>query len=145
MWRIWWIWQDFVRFAKLLELNLMNKWQMQQIFNNFSICHSHQIHQICCFVGTPLLSSFALWRNFIKFAMLAEFVKIAALSEPLCPAQSLFGKLLSSSPFSANLTDSSKSQLGWYPSPSQLLFSGISSNSLFLPNLSDSSKSLLHR
>ena len=49
--------------------------------------------------------------KFIKIAILAEFVKIAALSVPLSRAHSLFGEILSKSPFSLN---SSKSPLCWY-------------------------------
>ena len=50
------------------------------------IRHSRRIRRIFQnrrFVGTPISSSIALWRNFVKFAILAEFagfVKIAAFS-----------------------------------------------------------------
>ena len=116
-------------------------------------CHSCRIHRICqnCrIVGTPISSSIALWRNsskspfspnspdssksplrrypylelnrslakFVKIAILAEFagfIKIAASSEPLSRAQSLFGEISSKSPFSPNSPDSSKLPLCRYP------------------------------
>ena len=77
-----------------------------------------QIRQNRRFVGTPISSSIALWRNFAKIAILAEFVgfaKIAASSVPLSRAQSLFGKILPKSPFSPNSPDSPKSPLRRYP------------------------------
>ena len=70
------------------------------------------------FVGTPISSSIALWQNFVKIAILAEFagfVKIAASSVPLSRAQSLFGEISSQLPFSPNSPDSSKSPLCRYP------------------------------
>ena len=80
------------------------------------------IRQNRCFVGTPISSSIAFWRNsskspfspnlsksplrrypylelnrsspkFVKIAILAEFVKIAASSVPLSRAQLLFGEI----------------------------------------------------
>ena len=83
--------------------------------------HSRRIRRICQnrrFVGTPISSSIALWRNFVKIAILAEFagfVKIAASSVPLSQAQSLFGEISPKSPFSPNSPDSSKSPLRRYP------------------------------
>ena len=83
--------------------------------------HSRRIRRIRQnrrFVGTPISSSIALWRNFAKIAILAEFAgfaKIAASSVPLSRAQSLFGKISPKSPFSPNSPDSSKSPLRRYP------------------------------
>ena len=80
--------------------------------------HSRRIRRICQnrrFVGTPISSSIALWRNFAKIAILAQFagfVKIAASSVPLSRAQSLFGEISPKSPFSPN---SPKSPLRRYP------------------------------
>ena len=65
-------------------------------------CHSRRIRQNRRFVGTPMSSSIALWRNFAKIAILAEFagfVKIAASSVPLSRAQSLFGEISPKSTF----------------------------------------------
>ena len=70
------------------------------------------------FVGTPISSSIALWRNIAKIAILAEFAgfaKIAASSVPLSRAQSLLGEISQKSPFSPNSPDSSKSPLRRYP------------------------------
>ena len=84
-------------------------------------CHSRRIRRIRQnrrFVGTPISSSIALWRNFAKFAILAEFAgfaKIAASSVPLPRAQSLFGEISPKSPFSPNSPDSPKSPLRRYP------------------------------
>ena len=67
------------------------------------------------FVGTPISSSIALWPNFAKIAILAEFTgfaKIAASSVPLSRAQSLFGEISPKSPFSPDLP---KSPLRRYP------------------------------
>ena len=61
------------------------------------------------FVGTPISSSIALWRNFAKIAILAKFAgfaKIAASSVPLSRAQSLFGEISRKSPFSPNSPES---------------------------------------
>ena len=80
--------------------------------------HSRRIRQNRRFVGTPISSSIALWRNFAKIAILAEFAgfaKIAASSVPLSRAQSLFGKISPKSPFSPNSPDSPKSPLRRYP------------------------------
>ena len=77
--------------------------------------HSRRIRQNRRFVGTPISSSIALWRNFAKIAILAEFVKIAASSVPLSRAQSLFGEISPKSPFSPNSPDSPKSPLRRYP------------------------------
>ena len=80
--------------------------------------HSRRIFRICQnrrFVGTPISSSIALWRNFAKIAILAEFAKIATSSVPLSRAQSLFDEISPKSPFSPNLPDSSKSPLRLYP------------------------------
>ena len=69
------------------------------------------------FVGTPASSLIALWRNFAKIAILAEFAgfaKIAASSVPLSRAQSLFGEISPKSPFSPNSPDSPKSPLRRY-------------------------------
>ena len=83
--------------------------------------HSRQIRRIRqnrCFVGTPILSSITLWRNFAKIAILAKFAgfaKIAASSVPLSQAQSLFGEISPKSPFSPNSPDLSKSPLRRYP------------------------------
>ena len=61
--------------------------------------HSHRIRRIRQnrrFVGTPILSSIDLRRNFVKIAILAEFagfVKIAASSVPRSRAESLFGEI----------------------------------------------------
>ena len=77
-----------------------------------------RIRQNRRFVGTPISSSIALWRNFGKIAILAElagFVKIAASSVPLSRAQSLLGEILPKSPFSPNSPDSPKSPLRRYP------------------------------
>ena len=80
--------------------------------------HSRRIRRIRQnrrFVGTPILSSIALWRNIAKITIRAEFVgfaKIAALSVPLSRAQSLFGEISPKSPFSP---DSPKSPLCRYP------------------------------
>ena len=80
--------------------------------------HSRRIRRIRQnrrFVGTPASSSIALWRNFAKIAILAEFAgfaKIAASSVPLSRPQSLFGEISPKSPFSP---DSPKSPLRWYP------------------------------
>ena len=84
-------------------------------------CHSRRICRIRqnrCFVGTPISSSIALWRNFAKIAILAEFAgfaKIAASSVPLSRAQSPFGKISPKSPLSPNSADSPKSPLRRYP------------------------------
>ena len=56
-----------------------------------------RIHQNCCFDSTPLLTSFALWQNFVKFVILA------ASSVPLSQAHSLFGETSSKLPFPSNL------------------------------------------
>ena len=56
-----------------------------------------------------------LWRNFVKFAILAGFAKITAPLVPLSQAQSIFSKISSQSPFSPNSPDSSKSPLRQYP------------------------------
>ena len=83
--------------------------------------HSRRIRRIRQnrrFVGTPISSSIALWRNFAKIAILAEFAgfaKIAASSVPLSRAQSLFGEISPKPPFSPNLPDSPKSPLRRYP------------------------------
>ena len=80
--------------------------------------HSRRIRQNRRFVGTPISSSIALWRNFAKIAILAEFArfaKIAASSVPLSRAQSLFGEISPKSPFSPNSPDSPKSPLRRYP------------------------------
>ena len=83
--------------------------------------HSRRIRRIRQnrrFVGTPISSSIALWRNFAKIAILAEFAgfaKIAASSVPLSRAQSLFGEISPKSPFSPNSPDSPKSPLRRYP------------------------------
>ena len=83
--------------------------------------HSRRIRRIRQnrrFVGTPISSSIALWRNFAKIAIFAEFAgfaKIAASSVPLSRAQSLFGKISPKSPFSPNSPDSPKSPLRRYP------------------------------
>ena len=77
-----------------------------------------RIRQNRRFVGTPISSSIALWRNFVKIAILAEFavfVKITASSVPLSRTQSLFGEISAKSPFSPNSPDSPKSPLRWYP------------------------------
>ena len=79
--------------------------------------HSRRISRIRQnrrFVGTPISSSIALWRNITKIAILAEFAKIAASSVPLSRAQSLFGKILPKSPFLPNSPDSPKSPLRRY-------------------------------
>ena len=61
--------------------------------------HSCRIRRICQnrrFVGTPISSSIALWRNSSKSPFsheFAGFVKIAASSVPLSRAQSLFGEI----------------------------------------------------
>ena len=71
--------------------------------------HSRQIRRIRQnrrFVGTPISSSIALWRNFAKIAILAEFAGFAASSVPLSWAQSLFGEISPKSPFSLNSPDS---------------------------------------
>ena len=84
-------------------------------------CHSRRICQIRQnrrFVGTPISSSIALWRNFAKIAKIAEFAgfaKIAASSVPLSRAQSLFGEISPKSPKSPNSPDSPKSPLRRYP------------------------------
>ena len=83
--------------------------------------HSRRIHRIRQnrrFVGTPISSSIARWRNIAKIAILAEFAgfaKIAASSVPLSRAQSLFGEISPKSPFSPNSPDSPKSPLRRYP------------------------------
>ena len=109
--------------------------------------HSRQIcwiRQNCRFVGIPISSSIALWRNSSKSPFspnlpdssksplcrypslflnrsLAKFVKIAirakfaALSVSISRVQSLFGEILSKSAFSPNLLHSSKSPLRRYP------------------------------
>ena len=80
--------------------------------------HSRRIRQNRRFVGTPISSSIALWRNFAKIAILikfAGFVKIAASSVPLSRAQSLFGEISPKMPFSPNAPDSPKLPLRWYP------------------------------
>ena len=83
--------------------------------------HSRRIRRIRQnrrFVGTPISSSIALWRNFAKIAILAEFAgfaKIAASSVPLSRAQSLFGEISPKSPFSPNSPNSPKSPLRRYP------------------------------
>ena len=83
--------------------------------------HSRRIRRIRQnrrFVGTPISSSIAPWRNFAKIAILAEFArfaKIAASWVPLSRAQSLFGEISPKSPFSPNLPDSPKSPLRRYP------------------------------
>ena len=83
--------------------------------------HSRRIRRIRQnrrFIGTPISSSIALWRNFAKIAILAEFAgfaKIAATSVPLSRAQSLFGEISPKSPFSPNSPDSPKSPLRRYP------------------------------
>ena len=80
--------------------------------------HSRRIRRIRQnrrFVGTPISSSIALWRNFAKIAILAGFAKIAASSVPLSQAQSLFGEISPKSPFSPNSPDSPKSPLRRYP------------------------------
>ena len=77
--------------------------------------HSRRIRRIrqnSRFVGTPISSSIALWRNIAILAEFAGFAKIAASSVPLSRAESLFGKILPKSPFSPN---SPKSQLRRYP------------------------------
>ena len=79
--------------------------------------HSRRIRRICqnrCFVGTPISSSIALWRNIAKIAILAGFAKIAASSVPLSRAQSLFGEISPKSPFSPHSPDSPKSPLRRY-------------------------------
>ena len=83
--------------------------------------HSRRIRRIRQnrrFVGTPISSSIALWQNFAKIAILAEFagfVKIAASSVPLSRAQLLLGEISPKSPFSPNSPDSPKSPLRRYP------------------------------
>ena len=83
-------------------------------------CHSRRISQIRQnrrFVGTPISSSIALWRNIAKIAILTEFAgfaKIAASSVPLSRAQSLFGEISPKLPFSPNSPDSPKSPLRQY-------------------------------
>ena len=80
--------------------------------------HSRRIRQNRRFVGTPISSSIALWRNIAKIAILAEFAgfaKIAASSVPLSRAQSLLGEISPKSPFSPNSPDSPKSPLRRYP------------------------------
>ena len=83
--------------------------------------HSRRIRRIRQnrrFVGIPISSSIALWRNITKIAILAEFAgftKIAASSVPLSRAQSLFGEISPKSPFSPNSPDSPKSPLCRYP------------------------------
>ena len=83
--------------------------------------HSRRIRRIRQnrrFVGTPISSSIALWQNFAKIAILAEFsgfAKIAASSVPLSRAQSLFGEISPKLPFSPNSPDSPKSPLRRYP------------------------------
>ena len=76
--------------------------------------HSRRIRRIRQnrrFVGNPILSSIALWRNFAKSAILAGFAKIAASSLPLSRAQSLFGEISPKLPFSPNSPDLPKSPL----------------------------------
>ena len=83
--------------------------------------HSRRIRRIRQnrrFVGTPISSSIALWRNIAKIAILAGFAgfaKIAASSVPLSRAQSLFGEISPKSPFAPNSPDSPKSPLRRYP------------------------------
>ena len=87
-----------------LELNLASA-KFRQNRHSRRICRIRQNRR---FVGTPILSSTALWRNFVKIAILAEFngfVKIAASSVPLSRGQSLFGEISSKSPFSPNSPD----------------------------------------
>ena len=70
------------------------------------------------FVGTPISSSIALWRNIAKIAILAGFAgfaKISASSVPLSRAQSLFGEISPKSPVSPDSPDSPKSPLRRYP------------------------------
>ena len=74
-----------------------------------------RIRQNRRFVGTPISSSIALWRNIAKIAILAGFAKIAASSVPISRAQSLFGEISPKSPFSPNSPDSPKSPLCRYP------------------------------
>ena len=115
--------------------------------------HSRRIRRIRQnrrFVGTPISSSIALWRNIAKIAILAEFVgfaKIAASSVPLSRAQSLFGEISPKSPFSPNSPDSPKSPLRRYPylDRAQSLFGKISPKSPFSPNSLDSPKLPLRR
>ena len=61
--------------------------KFRQIRHSRRICW---IRQNCRFVNTPISSSIALWRNFVKIAIVAGFIKIAASSVPLSRAQSLF-------------------------------------------------------
>ena len=94
-----------------LELNR----SLAKYRQNRHSCRIRRIRQHRRFVGTPISSSIALWRNFAKIAILAEFAgfaKIAASSVPLSRAQSLFGEISPKSPFSP---DSPKSLLRRYP------------------------------
>ena len=91
---------------------------LAKFHQNRHSCRIHRIRQNRHFVGTPISSSIAFWRNFAKIAILAEFAgfaKIAASSVPLSRAQSLFGEISPKSPFSQNSPDSPKSPLRWYP------------------------------
>ena len=115
-----------MRIAKLLSLNLPDSsksllrqypyFELNCSLAKFcQIRHSRRIRQNHRSVGTPISSSINLQQNFVTITILTEFarfVKITTSSVPLSRTQSLFGEILSNSPFSP---DSSKSPLCWYP------------------------------
>ena len=82
-----------------LKMGVQTKWLNRSLVKFCQIRHSRRICRIrqnCHLINTPISSSIALWRKFVKIAILPEFagfVKIAALSVPPSRAQSLFGEI----------------------------------------------------